>query len=663
MRQAADARRKCRLLCRLLAVPYLSLIVFLLTAGSALASGQPDRTPLIGVPPGGVASNWQRTADSPSPIVIFPHTSHSCRGWHRAWTRPDGTHAGLVVWTCQFSNDAAVALWHLLFLQFRNSSPAYPYFHPSGRPDFWAETSSGSALNDKRETVILYARSRYLVLVAALTPEESAVSTSVLATEMATMEASRLPGPTSHVIAPPLVSKGITEFISGAVLAYLAIVLPLRSFRNPLSGQRYQVRKGDPRWHDMTPEANRLKWLLRLRGLARGIFYLASAAIAADVLEHHSAWSAIIFAVVAGWFGWIRPVGRNLRRWKVRRVRGLVLLNHNGWLELVFAAASFGCVVCGLAFALLGVFVYSSGIASSPLVVDGALDARYLNLTSAWQRGLLALLVATPAQSLLEVCGLLLLLLLGAAALLRRFGRRFALADAIRAQEADSRPPILYLRNFSEDVLKMPSSTLARTSLIERLSIVRNQPFEEILVRHLRTRGPVIALSHPSARLPAIGAAKLTLPNDRWQEQIETWIAKAGIVVVAVTPPSMSDSLRWEIQQLAQVPTVPVVLVLSPYRERDLVTRWWQFAMEAIKLPRFTDLSRYAEHNSGAHFMTEHPDFGWIAWGASRRSEFSYAATWWEASMCAEQYRQAMNATDKGTAGPTGGGQGAWAGP
>ena len=648
----------------LVTVPYLTLLVLFFGTGSAVASGQPDKgPPLIGVPPGGVASNWQRTTNSLSSTVMFPHTDHSCHGWHRAWSRPDGIHAGLVVWTCQFSNDAAVALYQLLFLQFTNTGSAYPYFHPSGLPDFWAETSSGSSLNDRRETVVLYVRSRYVVLVAALTPGDSGVSTSVLATEMATLEASRLPGPTGHVIAPPVVSKGVTEFVSAAILAYLAIVLPLRSFRNPLAGQRYQVRKGDPRWYDMTPEANRLKWLLRLRGLARAIFYLASAAIVAAIVEHHSPLPAIIFAGIAGWFGWIRPVGRSLRRWRVRRVRGLVLRNHNGWLELVFAAASFACIVCGLAFALLGVFVYSSGIASSPMIVNGALDPRYLNLTSAWQQGLLAVLVAIPAQSLLELCGLLWLLLLGAAALLRRFGRRFALADAIRAQEADNRPPILYLRNFGEDVLKMPSSTLARTSLVERLSIVRNQPFEEILVRHLRTRGPVIALSHPSARLPAIGAAKLTLPNDRWQEQIETWIAKAGMVVVAVTPPSMNEGLRWEIQQLAQSASVPVVFVFSPYRERDLMTRWWQFAMEAIKLPRFTNLSLYAQHNSGAHFMTERPGFGWVVWGARTRSEFSYAATWWEASMCAEQYRQAINATDNtGAAPPTGRGHGAWAG-
>jgi hypothetical protein len=533
-----------------------------------------------------------------------------------------------------------VALWNLLFLQGKNNGSSYPYFHPVRHPDFWAESASGQSINDIRETVISYSRSRYLVIVAALTPATSALNSAALATEVASQEAGKLPGPVSHLTVPPLLNNAVSKLVSATIAAYLVILLPLRRWRNPLAGQRYEARRGDARWYDMTPEADRLKWLLRLRGMARLIFYLSCAGGLAEIITHHIPVSAIIFAAVSAWFGWIRPVGRSLRRWKIRRVRGLSFTkNPLGWLELIFTLTSFACIICALSVILLALLIYSYGLASSPLVVDGVLDPRYLSITARWQQGILALLVGIPAQDLLEFSGIVVLLLLGAATLLRRFGRRFALADAVRAQERDTRPPILYLRNFSDDVLTMPSSSLARTSLVERLSIVNKQPFEEILVRHLSAKGPVVALSHPSSRLPAIGAARLTLPNDEWQEQIKTWIAKAQMVVVAVTPPKMSEGLSWEIEYLDKSVTVPVVLVFSPYKERDLMFRWWQFAVEAAKLPRFTDLSRYLEHNSGAHFMVQRPEFGWVTWGARRRSEFTYATSWWEAALAADEYR------------------------
>ena len=642
MKNASRAYWKGRLLLLVAAVPFLALAVPCLTAAPALAAAdQPSSIPpLVSRPPSIQGEDWERIANSPSSVVIFPKTDYSCRGWRRVWRTSDGAEVGLAVWTCQYINDASVALWYLLFLHGKHNDSSYPYFHPAGHPDFWAESASGPAINDGHDTVISYSRSRYLVIADALIPATSAYNAVALATEVASQEADKLPGPESHFTAPPLLNKAINELASAALLVYLVMLLPLRSWRNPLSGQSYQTRKGDARWYDMTPEAGRLKWLLRLRNLARLIFYVSCAGALAQLITHQVPVSSIVFAAISAWFAWIRPVGRSLRKWKIRRVRGLSLTRTRfGWLELIFALTSLACIICAVMVIFLALFIYSFGFAGSPLVVNGVLDPRYLSITAKWQQGILAVLIGLPSQTLLEISGILILLLLGAAALLRRFGRRFALADAVRVQERDNREPILYLRNFSDDVLTMPSSSLARTSLIERLSIVNRQPFEEILVRHLSAKGPVVALSHPSSRLLPIGAARLTLPNDKWQEQIKTWIAKAQMVVVAVTPPKMSEGLSWEIDSLAQCKAVPVVLVFSPYKERDLMFRWWQFAAAAAKLPRFAELSRYLENNSGAHFMAQRPGFGWITWGARKRSEFTYAASWWEASQVAEEYR------------------------
>jgi hypothetical protein len=239
-------------------------------------------------------------------------------------------------------------------------------------------------------------------------------------------------------------------------------------------------------------------------------------------------------------------------------------------------------------------------------------------------------------NDVLQVTSVGLVLLIGAAAIMRRFGRRFALADAEVAQQADRRDPVLYLRNFSDDVLKMPSSALGRTSLTERLSLVRLQPFEEILARHLRRVGPVIALAPPGTRLPQIGTAKVIRTNETWEGQIEEWAGKSSMAVVAVTPPEVSAGLKTEIELLAgEAAHLPVLLVISPYKASDVAARWQRFGSEAVKLPRFAGLTGFLEHNSGAHFMVYKPGFGWMAWGARIRSEYTYAVSFAEAAKAA----------------------------
>jgi hypothetical protein len=105
------------------------------------------------------------------------------------------------------------------------------------------------------------------------------------------------------------------------------------------------------------------------------------------------------------------------------------------------------------------------------------------------------------------------------------------------------------------------------------------QPFEEILARHLRNLGPFIGLIRPGTRIPELGAAKVARSDETWRQQIRDWVTDAALVVVAATPAEVSENLLWEIR-----------------------------------------------YNSGAHFMTEVPGTGWMAWGARKRSEYTYAA-------------------------------------
>lgn len=110
----------------------------------------------------------------------------------------------------------------------------------------------------------------------------------------------------------------------------------------------------------------------------------------------------------------------------------------------------------------------------------------------------------------------------------------------------------------------------------------------------------------------------------------------------------MSPGLRWEIEFLAtEGANVPVLLVVSPYRRGEIEGRWARFCAEATRWPRFRGLALFAVNSSGAHFVAERPGTGWGAWGAAKRSEYTYAVSLAEATraVIAEQAASAGKAT------------------
>jgi hypothetical protein len=591
----------------------------------AATGGSHIRPPLVAEPVAGNVQHWRQLLTAPYSVTIFPHTQHSCPAWRRRWIRSDGASVAIVVWACQRPNDAAVALWLLLFFDTRTVGVAYTYHPVAQDPTAWTTTEPAqAATGGQREAAVLLARGPYVVAASARIPTTVSGSPAGIAEQAIQRETGVLPGHNYDLSAPPLISKAVSNLAGALLLVYLAVIA-IRYGRNPLRGQRYEIRTGDARWVDMTSQATRLKWSVRSRAVARVLFMITLATV---VLTGHLTIAALIYLALTLVLGWIRPIGKSLRYWKPRRIRGTYFRgNRRAWVEPVLGAISIGCVLVSVVLCLTDVMVYASGLAQSPLVVGGFLDPRYLNALPAWQTLFVTLLVAIPVNDLFQITSIMVILLLAAAAVLRHFGRRFAVPDADTVRQRNTTGHIVYLRNFRDDALKMPSSSLGRTSLTERISVARLQPFEEILARHLRNMGPFIGLVQPGTRIAELGAAKVARPDDAWREQIKEWVAKAALVVVAATPAEVTENLRWEIGYVAnEAPQVPVLLVLAPYKRLEIDRRWRAFVRTAMDWPRFLRLAPFAERNSGAHFMTEVPGVGWVAWGARRRSEYTYAA-------------------------------------
>jgi TM2 domain-containing membrane protein YozV len=131
--------------------------------------------------------------------------------------------------------------------------------------------------------------------------------------------------------------------------------------------------------------------------------------------------------------------------------------------------------------------------------------------------------------------------------------------DADEAMAADPRPPVLYLRSFCDDgvsILAQEGSALKR-----RLARTLSLPTpEEHMATILARVGPVIAIGKPGEPLPELGAGRLYVAHDQWQQRVTELMRSAALVVVRV---GASPGVLWEIEQaLANLPRQRLVLAV-----------------------------------------------------------------------------------------------------
>ena len=137
-----------------------------------------------------------------------------------------------------------------------------------------------------------------------------------------------------------------------------------------------------------------------------------------------------------------------------------------------------------------------------------------------------------------------------AAYLLDRLGQRLTRSSLSETLATDTRPYFLYLRGFDEDDLRVDES-LGRRGFLELLAPFGRPRFEEVVVEHLTTAGPVIAISRGTSGLADLGAAKATLADDEWRDRVREWVGGARAVIMSATPSEVRAGLLWEVEHLA----------------------------------------------------------------------------------------------------------------
>jgi hypothetical protein len=181
-----------------------------------------------------------------------------------------------------------------------------------------------------------------------------------------------------------------------------------------------------------------------------------------------------------------------------------------------------------------------------------------------------------------------------AGALIFRAARRLAMLSADEVMRTDERPPVLYLRSFGDDRVKIRSRRSGRRFWLEGLGGPSHERFEEVLAWHLWTYGPLVTIAQPRRRRPQVvdemigalgveitgesrrlGAARQTLPAETWQRHVEYWLASARLIAVTL---GRTEGLGWEIECLTRLGLwSKAVLIFPPVGAEELERRWRTF--------------------------------------------------------------------------------------
>ncbi len=146
---------------------------------------------------------------------------------------------------------------------------------------------------------------------------------------------------------------------------------------------------------------------------------------------------------------------------------------------------------------------------------------------------------------------------LGALFLVR--SRKYRALSVSEILENDPRPPVIYLRSFKDDKGAGRPLNILRFSNLKYLwhwiFIFYNGAHqfmgwseEEILAQVLSTAGPMVAIGRPGEKLPQLGAARVYVENDVWQQKVHEFLDKAALVVLRL---GKTEGFWWEVEQSA----------------------------------------------------------------------------------------------------------------
>jgi hypothetical protein len=569
--------------------------------------------------------SW-RPSDGPWTVAQAGNLPQSdvCRVGGTAFTREDGRVVVLTWARCPDAKQAAIVdarYWAGADLDTSGLSPAFA----GVRDIFGAQTIDG-ALRISRHWV----QGRYYLGVETVCAEEVARCGDANVSDARSL-ATWVPG----AVAESSVVQSLTSFglLAAGVplLTLLLLHVPRRLIaRRRSSGYRVPSPAIEA-FEDVGPLVRRVRRERTIRRTLTGVVvvigYLALVLWLGTMRGATLAFGLVVFlgpfALTAAATSLLRAVRRPhplLESGRIRARRG--------------PAAVAGYAVRGLAVLLAVAALEVYGLAVLFLMFDGlqggAVVQGTLEQEAAGGDALAALRLAFLFLNNTGLVALVFFAVLAlpifAAYLLDRLGQRLTRSSLSETLATDTRPYFLYLRGFDEDDLRVEES-LGRRGFLELLAPFGRPRFEEVVVEHLTTAGPVIAISRGRSGLADLGAAKATLADEEWRDRVREWVGGARAVILSATPSEVRAGLLWEVEHLAgRDDRPPLVLLIAPWPRPELTRRFAGFVEDTRAWEPFSSLAE-EQFPDGLHIATWSRDRGWRGYGARRRWDWSYAAS------------------------------------
>lgn len=179
-----------------------------------------------------------------------------------------------------------------------------------------------------------------------------------------------------------------------------------------------------------------------------------------------------------------------------------------------------------------------------------------------------AILLANGENPGLLVTGIALILTVLALTLTPRLSNKYRARQRLLSERADEvlrndkRPPVLYLRSFSDD------RTIARAIGLMSIEQEMKPVFFDI--------GPFIAFAEPDHEPPDPGAARIYAAQEYWREKASAEMSKAQLVIIRIGD---SPSFWWEVREAAARVRPERLIFLVP--SEKMAVRYESFRRQA----------------------------------------------------------------------------------
>lgn len=141
-------------------------------------------------------------------------------------------------------------------------------------------------------------------------------------------------------------------------------------------------------------------------------------------------------------------------------------------------------------------------------------------------------------------------------------GRRLNVRHGRKEAWNPKTQPVLFLRSFVDDKLRMRSHRLDRAGIIDQLAFRRWERFEEVSANAFSTFGPVVAVGKPGELLPpGLGADRLMFSHEAWQGAVAELANRSLFIAIII---GRSESLVLEMNMLKDMGVLHKVIFLVP---------------------------------------------------------------------------------------------------